>query len=146
MASNYFIAVGGTGARCLEAVVYLTAIGLFTEPLHVLLVDPDTENGNGADVLALIANYHKIFLEHQPENPKYKWSLMKSPPKPSFFQTPVNKIGNSASQYPTAWNYLYDDGRKFKDFIQYETRPPVIKNFISLFYDRDDLEIELDEG
>lgn len=144
--ANYLIAVGGTGARCLEAVVYLTAAGLFTEPLHVLLVDPDTENGNGAAVIKLISDYHKVHLEIQPQNARYKWSL-KSPSKPLFFKTPINKEASTPEvQHPFFWNYTHEDERKFRDFINYDSRPQPVKNFINLFYNRDDLEMQIDEG
>lgn len=143
--ANYLIAVGGTGARCLEAVVYLTAAGLFNEPLHVLLVDPDTENGNGNNVRGLIAEYHKIHLEQQPQNARFKWSL-KSASKPTLFQTSINRVSNTEEQHPVSWNYLHEEQRKFRDFVHYDSRPQAIKNFLNLFYNRDDLEMEIGTG
>ena len=43
----YIIAIGGTGARCVEAITQCAATGLFTaEPIKVVFVDADESNGN----------------------------------------------------------------------------------------------------
>lgn len=45
--SLYVIGIGGTGAKCIEAIVTAAAVGLFTEqPIRLLFVDPDNTNGN----------------------------------------------------------------------------------------------------
>jgi len=44
----YAIGIGGSGAKCLEAVTFLHAIGIFGDScLNILLVDADYANGNG---------------------------------------------------------------------------------------------------
>lgn|GEM_PF-1741540 len=40
------IGIGGTGARCIEALVHLCAAGLGPKELYIMLVDPDSANGN----------------------------------------------------------------------------------------------------
>ena len=43
----YAIGIGGTGAKCLEALVHLAAAGMMPDDeLYVLFVDPDTANGS----------------------------------------------------------------------------------------------------
>jgi len=43
----YVIGIGGTGAKCTEALVHLCAAGLMPDgELYALFVDPDTANGN----------------------------------------------------------------------------------------------------
>jgi hypothetical protein len=43
----YLIAIGGSGARCVESVVHLASAGLMSdEQIKVLFVDPDKSNGN----------------------------------------------------------------------------------------------------
>jgi len=43
----YAIAIGGSGARCIEALVHLCAAGMLPKAeLKVMFVDPDTSNGN----------------------------------------------------------------------------------------------------
>jgi hypothetical protein len=45
--SNYIIAIGGTGAKCVEAIAHLAATGLFgQERIQILFIDPDESNGN----------------------------------------------------------------------------------------------------
>lgn len=45
--SIYIIGIGGTGARCIEAIIHFAALGLFNqETLHLLFVDADETNGN----------------------------------------------------------------------------------------------------
>jgi len=45
---NYYaIGIGGTGAKCVEALIHFSAAGLMPEgKLYVLFVDPDESNGN----------------------------------------------------------------------------------------------------
>ena len=43
----YLIAIGGSGARCVESVVHLASAGLMSEEkIKILFVDPDQSNGN----------------------------------------------------------------------------------------------------
>ena len=43
----YLIGIGGSGAKCVESVVHLASVGLFSqEPIKVLFVDADESNGN----------------------------------------------------------------------------------------------------
>lgn len=43
----YVIGIGGSGAKCVESLVYLSAIGLLdNSELKILLVDADADNGN----------------------------------------------------------------------------------------------------
>lgn len=56
----YVFAIGGTGARCLESLVYLCAMGLGPRRLHPILVDPDSGNGNLNRTKELIIRYKAI--------------------------------------------------------------------------------------
>jgi len=45
--ASYLIGIGGTGAKCVESVLHLSACGLLPRrKLYVLFVDPDQSNGN----------------------------------------------------------------------------------------------------
>ncbi len=47
MKKIYAIGIGGSGAKCLETVIFLHALGIFGDSrLGILLVDADTSNGN----------------------------------------------------------------------------------------------------
>jgi len=56
----YVFAIGGTGARCLESLLYLCAMGLGPKELHPILVDPDSGNGNLNRTKELIIRYKDI--------------------------------------------------------------------------------------
>lgn len=62
--SVYVIAIGGTGAKFIEAVSHLAAAGLYTtggrtEKIEVLFVDPDKGNGNLKAADSAIKTYRK---------------------------------------------------------------------------------------
>lgn len=44
--SYYIVGIGGTGAKCVEALVHVAAAGLLKQSVSVLLVDPDIANGS----------------------------------------------------------------------------------------------------
>ena len=59
--SNYLIGVGGTGAKCIEAIVQLGAAGILPkEDLFTIFVDPDASNGNLERSQIALNTYGKI--------------------------------------------------------------------------------------
>jgi hypothetical protein len=55
----YIICVGGTGAKCFQALVHLSAAGLTPSgSIHVILVDPDDSNGSLNDALETVDAYN----------------------------------------------------------------------------------------
>ncbi|HEV7904651.1 MAG TPA: hypothetical protein VGO96_12480, partial [Pyrinomonadaceae bacterium] len=88
--AHYFIGVGGTGARCMEAVLYLAACGLFTENLHILLIDPDANNGNSSGAEGLMEYYYQVHRERQPRNAHLPGRFRTRPaPPPVLFQARI---------------------------------------------------------
>lgn len=67
MASLYIIAIGGTGAKCAEAIVHAVAAGLFTpkssgnSKVKIFFVDPDEANGNVAHAMETIKIYQNCY-------------------------------------------------------------------------------------
>ncbi len=56
----YLIAIGGSGARCVESVVHLASVGLMSdEKIKILFVDPDQSNGNYIRTCEQIDTYNK---------------------------------------------------------------------------------------
>lgn len=57
--SYYAIGIGGTGAKCLEALIHLCAAGLMPDnkSLYLLFVDSDRSNGNGTRTGNLLKCY-----------------------------------------------------------------------------------------
>lgn len=62
--SNYIIGIGGSGAKCVEALVQMCAAGLMPDRknLSILFVDPDTGNGNLIRARTLINQYQEFRL------------------------------------------------------------------------------------
>ena len=54
---NTLICAGGSGVRVLEAMLQLCAAGLGPPSLRLLVIDPDSANGNGARVTTLVESY-----------------------------------------------------------------------------------------
>jgi len=62
MADKLFvIAIGGTGMRCLESFVHLSAIGMFdNQEIEILTLDTDQTNGNKAKAEDLVRLYNRV--------------------------------------------------------------------------------------
>ncbi len=57
----FVIAIGGTGMRCLESFVHLSAIGMFdNQEIEILTLDTDQNNGNKGRVEELIGLYNRV--------------------------------------------------------------------------------------
>jgi hypothetical protein len=53
-------AIGGTGAKCAEALVNLAATGIIEGDLEFRLIDQDDSNGNGTCVCELLERYRQV--------------------------------------------------------------------------------------
>lgn len=150
MARNYLIAIGGTGSRCGEAVVYLAAAGLFRDPIHVLIVDPDQNNGNTVKTRQLVVNYHALHLAQQPKQARFKsaWGFGGAKgPNPELFQASINgDAGGGNAQHPIFWHNPNPAQRRFGEVIEYQAQNAEFKDFLDLFYEPSDLEMVLDVG
>jgi hypothetical protein len=105
--SIYVIGIGGTGAKCIEAIIQLASIGLLGEDtLNLLFVDADENNGNLERSLKSLKIYQDCYDLSLGD--KYPWMKTKiesfglwSP----FANTSVNKNLGSFFEY----NLLKDD-------------------------------------
>src|SRR5215213_2244633 len=146
MASNYLIAIGGTGARCLEAFTYLTAGGLMQSPVHMLIIDSENTNGNTRRAEELIQNYDRLYLTKQPPSPSGGFLTGKLSP-PVIFQAPFNRshiIGQEPD--PVRWTNQNDVNLKFSQTIEYTKQSSELRQFIDLFYSHADLDMSLRDG
>lgn len=145
--ANYLIAIGGTGARSLEAVIYLAAAGLFRDQkINILIIDPDLNNGNSFRTRQLISDYHALHLAEQPRDPKYSGWFKGTAPPPTLFRAAANRQPTGKGQHPIFWNLQSDDGRRFGDVIKYTEQAPKFRNFLDLFYEPDDRNMVLNVG
>lgn len=149
MPENYLIAVGGTGSRCMQSVIHLAAAGLFQEPMHVLIIDPDQNNGDSVKTRTLVTNYHALHLASQSRQAEKKrrvvgWEKL---PLPHLFQSGMNvTVGEVNTQQSIFWHNPNPAQRRFGEVIQYQEQKDEFKKFLDLFYEPNDLEMVLDVG
>ena len=61
---NFIIALGGTGAKCLEHLAYSCAAGLGPEQLWAGMIDQDEANGNISRTKVLLSKYITSFADN----------------------------------------------------------------------------------
>lgn len=133
MTQNFAMAFGGSGARCMEALIYLTASRGITTPLHLLVVDPDATNGNVSQVLAQLRRYHAIQAQVEP---------LDSDGCRAFFSTPVNADhGDDSFHWSNPQQHT-----QFATLIEYAAQPPEARALLDLLYDQSDLELTFSKG
>jgi Tubulin like len=130
----YLIGIGGSGAKCVEAVVQLASVGLFTqEPIKVLFVDADESNGN----LERSRNSLNIY------NKCYQAAIGKDKQQCPWMQTEIQSFGLWS---PFANNSL---NKELSAFFNYNTikqsQPELAHLFDVLYTDREKQE-QLDVG
>jgi hypothetical protein len=147
--ANYFIGVGGTGARCAEACIYLAAAGVMRTDMHFLIIDPDANNGNASAAESLLNYYYLVHRERQPHNPQFPRAfkflaalIPANAPAPVLFQADLNTDG----ELPGLWNVQQRNDRRFTDVVGYATCPPKLRSFVDLFYHSEDMNMPLEVG
>ncbi len=133
MPKNYYIGIGGTGARLAESLVHLCAAGLGPKELTLFLIDPDQGNGNLARTTSLMQAYltaRKNFLHPAGEDIV-------------IFQT------NLTLPDPAVWHVFERRGVRLADHIglpniKQNNRP--LADFAQVLFSDDEMETPLDEG
>jgi hypothetical protein len=132
MAKNYFIGIGGTGARAAEALVHLCGAGYGPDDLSIFLVDPDESNGNLNRTKATITNYQDArggFNERREDVQLLETDL--------------------ATPDPLVWNVFKRGDVRLADYIEHsnlESTQKDLADFARVLFSEDELEVELDEG
>jgi Tubulin like len=95
VAHCFFIGVGGTGAKCAEAVIHLCAAGLGPDHCSMMLVDQDEPNGNGVRCQQILGSYLDLRrrLTEPSERPRGAGSAL--------FQTEISIPAGSPLWCPT---------------------------------------------
>ena len=137
MAKNYFIGIGGTGARVAEALVHVCAAGYGPKELSLFLIDPDSGNGNLNRTIERIGTYRQcrddLARLHDGEVPLFHTDL-KTPDNPKNL----------------TWDVLDKDATLEKEvgldaLARSEENPP-LADFIRVLYTDEELKTKLDEG
>lgn len=127
----YIIAIGGTGARCVEAVTQCAAAGLYTEePIKILFVDADESNGNLSRTTETIKTYQEC---HQ---------LVKNNAQTPWLQTPIELL--------SFWSPFSNSTNKtlgsFLNYNSYKNNHPALGHLFDVLYTKDEREAPLDVG
>lgn len=128
----YIIAIGGTGAKCVEAVVHLAAAGLYTQdPIRVLFVDPDEANGNvsrARETLDIYQQCYRLLLGDKQQCP--------------WMKTPIESLG--------VWSPFGDNPNKtlgsFFNYNNYKQNNPTLGHLFDVLYTQSERETTLDVG
>ncbi len=130
MPRNVMIGIGGTGARVLEAVVQLCAVGYGPDNLTMFLIDPDEANGNLNRTKELIDMYVQCQqqLAHTPAT------------EDKMFRTKITVPGTHV------WKIFKDHHNSLAYHINYETMDTNLADFASILFSELELKTSLNEG
>lgn len=133
----YIIAIGGTGAKVVESIIHSTAVGLFstenkTENLQILLIDPDTGNGNARDTKYTFGLYQKCY-----QILNVDFNVDRDRPWMS------SKIESLES-----WSIFENANVKLKDVFEYNNykSDDPKKHLFDILYTQQEREVDLKEG
>lgn len=133
MSKNFLVGIGGTGAKVIEAVVFMCAAGYGPSELSVFVVDPDKGNGNFRRTKELIENY--TFC---------KRNFQKSDESIELFKTDI-KIPD-----PIVWNIFSDEkenqGTTLSGYIVYQGLNKSLSDFASVMFSETELDTPLNKG
>jgi Tubulin like len=131
--SLYIIGIGGTGAKCIESVIHLAAVGLFTdEPIKLLFIDADESNGNlerANSTLNIYQRCYQLLAGDKQQSPWMKTPIEAFEVWSPFSEKSINKNLGSFFGY----NNLKQN---------YQT----LGNLFDVLYTQEEREVELDVG
>jgi hypothetical protein len=130
--SFYVVAIGGTGSRCVEALIHLAAAGLMTqERIQVLFIDPDESNGNLTRTRNTLKDYQacrSLVVENAGSTP--------------WLQTPIESLD--------VWSPFQDGANKtlgtFFNYEGYRHSNSTLGHLFDVLYTKGERDAELDVG
>lgn len=131
--SLYVIGIGGTGAKCIEAIVQLASVGLIpSSQLRILFIDADETNGNlqrAKDSLGIYQKCYQLFKGNHEEC--------------SWMSTNIQSYG--------VWSPFTNSNadRKLGSFFSYDTlkqTSPPLANLFDVLYTEDERNVSLEVG
>lgn len=132
--SLYAIGIGGTGAKCLEAIAQLAATGLFSNtPIKLLFVDADETNGS----LERAKNSLSIYRKCQ--------KLLAGESNSPWLKTPIKLY------YPDLWSPFgktntSKDLATFYSYNNLQKNPEGLGNLFDVLYTEEERKANLDVG
>lgn len=129
----YLIGIGGTGARCVEALIHLCACRKLDQPVHLFLVDPDVSNGNQQQLSEVSRAYINA-----------SQGVRSTESGATLLQTSLIKATDSP------WSPFGDrQNPSFRNLFQYELlqqQQPALAGLVDVLYTDQEKEALLNEG
>ncbi len=130
----YIIGIGGTGAKCVEALTKLASVGLFPDqPIKTLFIDADETNGNLERARSSLNIYEKCYqLVSGSDKQECPW--MKTKVESFDLWSPFTGLNLN---------------KELKSFFNYNTmkqNQPALGNLFDVLYTKDEQEVSLDVG
>lgn len=136
MTAKHIIGIGGTGSKCVEAMVHLAACGLIPSAT-VSLFDQDQTNGNLVATRRLLDGYKDLIKGLGKK-------LSDIAPNTSLFQ---NEFTRPADAHEWCWHPLAQDGQRFSQMFRIHTLDDNLQHLArALFQNRFELEMDLTVG
>ncbi len=129
----YVIGIGGTGAKCIEAIIQLASVGLFpTNKLNIIFVDADETNGNLQQTQNSLGFYQKCYQLLKGQHKECNWMTTKIESYPVW--SPFAKTGTE---------------KNLGSFFSYSTikqNNPALANLFDVLYTKDERTVSLEVG
>lgn len=129
----YVIGIGGTGAKCIEAIIQLASLGLFpTNKLNILFVDADETNGNLQQSQNSLSFYQKCYGLLKGKHEECNWmttNIESYPVWSPFARTGTDKNLGSFFSYSTI-----------------EQANPTLAHLFDVLYTEDERKVSLEVG
>ena len=129
----YVIGIGGTGAKCVEAVTQIAALGLFTDKeIRVLFIDADETNGNLERARNSLSLYQRCYKLMSGDKQQIDW--LKTPIESFDLWSPFGNISTN---------------KTLASFFNYNTlkqNNEDLGNLFDVLYTKDEREADLDVG
>ena len=131
---NFLIGIGGTGAKCMEHLVYSCAAGLGPQQMWAGIIDQDEANGNVSRTKILLSKYINLrnSLREEGKNDLGKDS--------DFLNTLITTNTDSV------WLPLKGANPSLEEVINYELLKPEVKGLIDCLYNKEEKAQLLSEG
>ncbi len=129
----YLVGIGGTGAKCIEAVIQLAGIGLFSNtPIKVLFIDPDESNGNLERSQSSLKFYQRCSKIINGEKEHCSW-----------MKTPIESFDLWS---PFAKNNINKDLGSFFNYNNLKQNYQELGNLFDALYTKEERTVDLDVG
>jgi hypothetical protein len=129
----YVIGIGGTGAKCVEAITQVAALGLFSEQLiRVLFIDADETNGNLERARNSLSLYQRCYQLMSGDKQQLDW--LKTPIESFDLWSP---FGNTSTNQNLASFFNYNTLKQNNE---------VLGNLFDILYTKEEREADLDVG